>query len=385
MSDSNLTSILFAVESVFNEVPDLASTLDEIPFTGDTLVPEKGTIESATIRSDRAVDEIIKVSESSTGGINAELIASDYSPLFEAQFCGTYATSTDSHTGTWNSAGDTFTLDSGTFTAAFQAAKLIKVALAATAAHDGVHRVVSITSTVITFKAGTVTASDASDAVDLTYNYVQNGNTERSYLIEKQYTSTASDYFLAFSGCVFNEFVLTAEPESAITVAFNQMGGRISSGGATFGDGSPTSFSANPIITSSSGIEEILIAGTAQLCANRFEVTHSNGLRKQPVLSSEFPKSYGLSRYTVNGQIDLFFDNSTELDIFLAHTAQSMQLVLADTSGNKFSFFYPSVQYTTGNAPTDAVDSDIISPMAFSAQHGGTATPYAAQLDFVTA
>ncbi len=385
MSDSNLTSLYYAAETTFNETPDNSKTFAEVRFTGDTLEPEKGTLESAEIRDQRDLREIIKISESATGGFTAELVAGDYSPLIQATMMGTWATSTDSVTGTWATGGQTFTLDSGTFSAALQQARLIKVASAATSGHDGVHRIVSITATVITFQAGTVTASDAADAVDLTYNYVTNANTERSYLVEKKYESTASDFFLAFSGFTFNEMTLTAETEQAVIIGFNGFGERVNKGASTFGDGSPSSPSTNSIIETASGVDEILIAGTANTCVNRFEMTVNNNIRRQRALASLYSKGHGKGRFLVNGQIDIFFDNGTELTNFLNHTAQTMQIVMSDSAGNKFSFYMPSVQYTSGNAPTEAVDTDIIAPLGFSAQNGGSSANYALQVDYVAA
>jgi len=385
MSDANLTSLFFDEEASFNVATSTGNKYKEIRWTGDSLSPQKGTIESGEIRNERDLREIVKVSESSDGGFNCELVGGDYSPLMEAALEGTFATSTDSHTGTWDSGAQTLTLTSGTFSAAFQLAKIIKVANAATAGHDGVHRIVSITSTVITFKAGTVTSSDASDAVDLTYNYVSNANTERSFLIEKKYQSTASDFYMSFSGFTINEFNLTADPNSTVNVAFNGIGARVNKGSATTGDGSPTAATTNTIIDSSSGVEEVLVAGTASTITNKFEFTTSNNVRPQEIVGSLYAKGHGMGRFLVNGQVDLYFENSTELEAFIDHTSRSLQFVLVDSAGNKFSFYMPAVKYTAGNAPTDAVDSDIIAPLAFSAINGGTSENYALQIDYVTA
>lgn len=385
MSDSNLTSLYFAEESTFNEAPDMGSTLKEIRWVGDSLKPVKGTLESAEIRQERDLREIIKVSETSEGGVNCELVAGDYSPLIEAAMMGTWVTSTDSVTGTFDSGAQTFTLDSGSFSANIQGARLIRIANAATSGHNGVHRIVSITSTVITFKAGTITASDASDAVDLTYNYVRNANTERSFLFEKKYESAASDFYLAFSGYRLNEMTFSAEPDNAVMFSFDGMGGRISDGSATFGDGSPTAPTTNPIIDASNGIDEILVNGTANDCVNKFTFTASNSLREQKVVGSLFPKSHGKGRFLVNGQLDLYFENSTTMAAFLDHTSHTLQIVMSDSSSNTFSCYMPSVTYTDDNLPTEALDSDIIEPLAFSAKNGGTSNPYALQIDYVAA
>ena len=385
MSDSNLTNLLFAEESTFNEVPDNLSTLKEVRFTGETLVPIKGTTESAEVRTERDLREIVKVSESSEGGFTAELVGGDFSPLIEAALCGTWVTSTDSVTGTFDSGAQTFTLDSGTFSAAFQLARLVKIANAATSGHDGVHRIVSITSTVITFKAGTITASDAADAVDLTYNYVVPGTTKRSFLVEQQYTSLASDYFIGFGGFTVGEMTVSAEPNALVIAGFNGLGGRVNKGSATFGDGSPTAPTTNPTISTSSGIEEILIAGTANDCTNRLELSTNNNIRAREVLGSLYSKQHGKGRFLPSGQVDLYFETSAELTAFLDHTARELQFVLADDSGNKFSFHFPAAYYTQGDAPVEALDSDIVTPLQFTGVRGGASTPYALQVDYVAA
>ena len=71
MSDTNRVDLNYAKETVWGTVATCA--YKEIRFTGESLSHNISNVQSAEIRSDRQITDLIQVDQEPTGGFNFEL------------------------------------------------------------------------------------------------------------------------------------------------------------------------------------------------------------------------------------------------------------------------------------------------------------------------
>lgn len=182
MSDSNRMALGYAREAAYNAaIPAITAAgvqgttaLFNLRFTKEALDGEKDTITSEEIRSDRMVSSLIQVGQKGTGNFECEFTLQDLDDLIAAALFADAGT-TVSGTGTFATAGQTFTAASGTPFAALAATnpKHVVIAGSATAGNNGIKTVISMTSTVITFATGSVTGNEsAGPTITTAVNYV---------------------------------------------------------------------------------------------------------------------------------------------------------------------------------------------------------------------
>lgn len=177
LQDSNRTSFRYTRETAWR-LPSIAAAaiaagtlgtigLFEIPFTGVTLDHNKGTAESEEIHSDRMVTDVIALGVDVAGVSNHELKNTEFDDFWSAVMCSDYNLILSA---TCTVSAQTITADSGTPFGPLIGAKFIKLANCATVGNNGIKKVVSITATVITLAAGSLSGSDAADVMDFYLN-----------------------------------------------------------------------------------------------------------------------------------------------------------------------------------------------------------------------
>ena len=91
MSDSNLSSIAIAAESTFGTAP--TTGFKTFRYTGESLNFNISNTQSAQIRADRNVNELVRTDASSSGDLNFELSYGTLDDLLEGLLCSSWDTS----------------------------------------------------------------------------------------------------------------------------------------------------------------------------------------------------------------------------------------------------------------------------------------------------
>ena len=177
MSDANRTALRYTREQTFGVVvPALTAvgvqgtnTLYNLRFTKDTLEHGKDTVQSDEIQSSRMVQDLVQVGTKAVGGFDGELPLGEYDDLIA---CSLQSDDFLAVSTSCNVAGQVLTAAAGTPFGPLIGAKFIRLANCATAANNGIKVVVSITTSVITLAAGSLTGSDSADTIDFYTNYV---------------------------------------------------------------------------------------------------------------------------------------------------------------------------------------------------------------------
>ena len=89
MSDSNLASIAIAAESTFGTSP--TTGFKSFRYTGESLNYNISNTQSAQIRADRNVNELVRTDASASGDLNFELSYGTLDDLLEGLLCSTWA------------------------------------------------------------------------------------------------------------------------------------------------------------------------------------------------------------------------------------------------------------------------------------------------------
>ncbi len=389
MSDSNLANLYLGRESAFDEAPAGTLTLVEQRFVSENLNAIKETEDSEEVRDDRSIRDILEVGLGANGGFTAEFISEAYDQLLEAAVCAAWVTGTESTVSCdIDESAETITRLAGSFSTAQQRAKWIKVAGATNSTNNGIKRVVSMTSTVITLAAGSLTDDESTVSLDFTHNYTRNGVTLFSHYMELQYTSHATDYFRGFRGMCVNAVTLNLAAKKKAMVTFDFLGARgyKPSPMATGGDGSPTAASNNPVCTVGAHVGAVLLDGVAS-AANllKVDLRIGNGLRERPAVGSLPSAEFGLNRFDVGGQLNAYFSNGTLYEAFFDNTGHAIHIPLTDSDGKVTAFDLPKVKFFDANPNIGAVDTDIMAPANFRAlKSAETSEGYIVQVDALT-
>ncbi len=256
---SNRTGLYFSEETVYAETPS-SPAMTELPFTGENIKHNKATDVSAEINDTRNIEDLAEIGVDTNGGINFELQHAAYDSLFKSAFASAFVTAATTATCALALSGQTVTKATGTWSATERLAKLVKIAGAATSANNGIKRVVSWTTTVITLAAGSLTADEAAPSLTLTTKYIRNGTTLLSLLLEKKFSDIAQ--YISYRGQVANQFNLTCTAKQKITGSFQFLGQRGVPAGATV-SGSLVAKPNNPIYRAGANVGEILVDGVA--------------------------------------------------------------------------------------------------------------------------
>lgn len=393
MSDTNRTTLLYFRETTWGRTPDSTDVLTQIPFTGESLQFNKKTAERTSIRSDRQPFASVKVGESASGTTNHELTALDHTEFLKGVMGNTSPVATDinAEACTISAAGNTITADAGTpfATLATQNANYIRVANAANAGNNGVKRIVSVTSTVITVGSGELTVDEAGVALDLNTNLIDNGTTKVSYLLERDHEDLSKNFW--FNGMMINSATFTITAEAIITVSYDFLGktGAVGVGGegTSAGDGSPTADNGTEAITASGDVGAILLSATETSgCVQSASIVISNNLRERPCVSQVYGQQPGQGSFTVTGSLNLYFDDTTEYNQFLNHTAVKLQFPITDTDGNFIGLTIHSANFNTTPGPqVSGQNADTFVNLEFSAHKGAAGNLKVASFDILDA
>lgn len=382
---TNRSNLFYKKETVFNETP-ATPTLIELPFTGENLKHNKQTDTSAEIRDDRNVEDLAEIGVDTNGNINVEMQMKCYDALFESAFASAFVTGTKAIAATANlvAATSTITLSSGSFTAAEQAARVVKITGFTNPLNNGIKTVLSCTTTVMTFLAGSFVADQTGASPSIKYNYIRNGSTLVSLLLEKKFTDIAQ--FISFRGQVVNGFNLELTAKQKITGSFAFMGVKGVPASATVGNGAPTAKTDEPILRAGPNVGAILTDGVALTTGIRsLSLSTSNNFRGRDVVTSKEFRSMGFGNFDVTGKAEAYFEDLVLLQKYYNHTALALHLTMIDdTALAGMGLYLPKIKFTEGDPEISGQNEDIMLPLSFRAlANTAAAGAYTAQLDYV--
>lgn len=376
---SNRVLLSYVEESTFGITPN--SALQEIRMTGESLKGDTTTTNSAEIRDDRMISDVLRTMVAASGDINFELSYGSFDDFMVAALRSAgwstgeavITTSTD-----LTFASNTITLGSGSWTNTPAAGDWIRITGATDNANNvGYFKVTAATSTVITV-AQTFTDTGAESGSVTIYNGAQitNGTTETSFSIERKYQDL-TDIHEGFVGMEIETFNLSITAEGLVTGSFGFMG-KLASSDATsdgIGDGSYTDANTNSIINATDNVQGIQ-ENYADLGSTAFSLSLTNNLRGRTQIGALGYQSMGDGQIELTGTIQKYFENNTLFDKYLNFTETSLVVIINDATtvatGNAYVIEIPLVNFTSGQRTAGGSNADIIADLAWSAKRDAT-------------
>jgi hypothetical protein len=374
MSEANLASLAFIPEVTLGTTPGTPE-LTAIRFTGEDLGTNKDTVQSEEIRSDRQVPFVSKVGLNPGGSFDFELSYSSQEAFIASALGNTVqAVSLLASSISFDHTANTITADAGgDFFATVRVGSLIKVADAATAGNDGLHRVIgkNATGDVLTVAAGTLTATDPADVVDITGRNITNGVLKPSFTIEKGIVNLAgNDFFQTFLGMVVDTFSLDITSKQIVTGSFDMLGTTAPAGSADTIDDSGT-YTAAPtdgVINGTNNVGAINLDGavaTEKFKSLSLEV--GANLRGKDAMGTEGFFDIGTGTIEVKGSLNVYFLDNNFIDKIRNHTSISLEFSLQDDAGNQIFIYLPEVKLNQGDPKIESINTDVMIETEFQA------------------
>lgn len=216
--DTNLSTLAYQRESTWGTAP-ASPALKKARITGENLMHEKDTAESAEIRDDRQKPDSALVGSGAGGQVKFELSWLMFQHWLEAALMGVLTVLNISITVSVSASTQIITGTAGDFTNVIVGGT-VKIAGFATSANNGLKRVVAKATdgSTITLAAGSITTNESSESITIVGTLVRNGSTAYSYFMERKVPKTPSGYaYQRFLGMMVDKLSLDFKSKAIVT------------------------------------------------------------------------------------------------------------------------------------------------------------------------
>lgn len=243
------------------------------------------------------------------------------------------------------------------------AAQYVRIAGATDEANNGVFRLTGKTDDTLYLGIGSLTADESTVDLDLDCQYIQNGVTLHSFLIEKVFNDVA--HKINFPGSAVNTLGLAMDAQERIFInmEFLSQKGNLGFGGdknASAGDGSPVADYGTEVMNTSSNIGRLIEDGAAtNMEISSYEINITNNLRARPVVGSETSLKFGSGNFDVTGTISAYFTDTTLYEEFLEHATKSIALEAQDNNGNFYGISLFALKFNDASPEIGGQNQDV--------------------------
>lgn len=371
-ADANKAALAYLEESTYNTTP-ASPTLTYLRLTGESISFENESIQSAEIRSDRQVTDVIRVGRSTAGDTNHELSYAEYDPLLEAgllssDWAAAVVVASDD-TGVTVTDTDTFTHGSG-WDNTPAVGQWIKVSGYTSPENNGVFKVTASSSTTVTVTPATLSAEAAGDTINIVQGArIQNGTELRFFTLEKQINdaSGTTDEFEKFTGQVINTVALDTTAKQIATLTFGWLGANMTPGSATIETGTTTASSTNDVFNAVDNVTKVIEGGAESSSLLGITMNLNNNLRAREVIGTLGAVSMGTGTCNITGTVRAYYESEALVTKSSDWSASSLALVMTDADGNILVFDMPRIKYTSAPHVISGQDEDIIAEMNYQA------------------
>lgn len=277
----------------------------------------------------------------------------------------TFVAEYSENVGTCNmTSGTTFTLTSGAFSAAVQAARYVKLTSSLETGAKIV-KVVSCSSTVLVTSGFSFATGTGEDLI-VEVNYIRTGTTYLTYLIQKEFTDILR--YIAFTGMGIDTYDFRMEAKNKVSQAFGFIGCEGLSRSAKVNTVAAIAATTNGIVNTSSMIGSLKKDGSDfgnKVMSASFQV--KNNLRERPYVGSLVSQEHGVGHSEITGELRVYFTSAEMLTAFLNHTTFSVEFPATDSAGNVTNFYLPAVQTASGSPDNTGINTDIMQNVQFRA------------------
>lgn len=374
---SNRVALRQVAEVTWGATP-ASPALKAVRFTSESLNYNADFITSEEIRSDRMTPDTIQVSSSADGEINGEWSYGSYDEFIASALYSTWATSGTVKTAstlaivkTPGSPNTWAITDSGNdlATHAWVVGQFIRVSGFAVAG-TFFAEILSIAAGSISVSPLTNVASEAAGAsVTITpMNYVRNGITKSSFTLQKAFTDLTTPEMWNFTGARVSKWELELATGSILNTVFGFLAKDANMTETQFAGATVTAANTNTVLNAVGNVAAIVFDGDpggTTYYFNSLKISLDNSLRGQEAVGTLGFIGVEAGRLKIEGDIELYFENSSLFDKFRAATAFSLSFLARDAAGNAYIVTIPRAKYTSMEIVAGGNDQDIFAKAKF--------------------
>lgn len=404
MSVTSGIKMLMKEEATYGTAP--GGAMSEVRMTSEDLSPNLEYTESAAIRSDGQITDMIRTDAMGGGTVNGELCydANVFDELAQSAMVSEDWNTVSAVTGAGismtaaTSTVPTILADSGSGFGSITEGMWVKVSGFSNTANNQLFKVVNATSAQLHLRGNT--AADEASGASVTVTplaHICNGKTVKTFTFEREDTSDASsNEFHLYTGMSVNSLEMTVPTTGIITYSFGLEGKKPTSETSTSSGGSDNAQTTNSPMAAADVVQfwegDTLIGSisgathgsTHEWEENPFQLLDFSlsitpNLRQRKTIGNIGPSSApGRGDIGVTGSFRCYYNsdadgaeatrtNSALIDKGLNDTQTSLAIFVKDAAGNGYVFDLPRVQFTSVSRTTPGKSEDVIAEVEFQA------------------
>lgn len=387
---SSSVQLAIVEETTWGQTP-LTPAFERLRVTSDNLMVDRENIVSTEKRPDRNVTDLIQVGGGASGSIGFELSYGTFDKLIASMMHSEWVDGVVADPDLIVTAA---TMTNGAYVIAAQPAEPAAVTVTRTVAGgedtagkiivtgtspsgsviaeelvpgaDGVTVSGSKIFATVTSVVGVDWVTDGTDdsitvGVAASGGSIKNGIKPKSFTFERLVpTGEATAEYMRFTGMQVNSMTLNANSKEIVngTMEFLGSGGAVAAtalAGATYADMTTTD-----VMDAGTGFAGLSLGSLTGAHVLGLSLTATNNLRTASELGNVNALGVGYGRFEVSGSIDIYFEDTSVMEAFLAGDAVALAFTVGKETGQKYTFSIPKVKFESGGLNVGGNDEDLI-------------------------
>jgi hypothetical protein len=369
MSDANRVSVSYVAEGTWGTHP--GGAMQTLRLRSESFRRNAVYADSQELRSDRQVAYTVLVDANGNGDLPFEFSYETYDDFWQAviQSAAWAAIITDTEADVSFDAGDNSINSSGAgFQTTYGVGRWIKITGAGAGANQNKFgKIVSKTASKIVLSGVTITTVTGPVTATITQGaYIENGTTQPSFSIEKNFEDVAST-FENIPGATVADVTLDTVVESILAGKFGFLSKPPTSATSSSGS-SYTAATTSPVMNAVTNVAAVLEAGAA-FAVREVHFTINNNLRERKQVGTLGAESIGAGTISVTGSILVYHaaGSAAVYAKFLADTVTDLALRFLDNDSKAYIFDFPNIKFTAGSRNATGINTDVMIPLEFRA------------------
>jgi len=209
---------------------------------------------------------------------------------------------------------------------------------------------------------------ETSDAATIRGSFLKNGTTELPFSIER-FHDDKTQYF-GFKGMVVNSMSITAAAASILTGSFDFLGKNATRGASSIG-ATYTSAPTNDVLNAVSNVGSIMEGSTltalSGILIQELNFTLNNNVRGLQAIGTLGNADLGVGNVECTGALNVYFEDGSLYDKYIAGTESGMSFKVEDSSGNAYIFTFPRVKFMTDAVNVGGLNTDVMENLGWQA------------------
>lgn len=329
-----------------------------LPMTAQSLRNRVGYQQSQTIRTDANIQDLVRLTQSVTGGIPLELtfpVANEALWfLMRAALRATESAAVTIASCTTTSGAKTITRASGSFVSdGVEVGDVVKTSGATPAGDNGLWKVTAVVALTLTVEAAANFTGSSGNVTVTRGARMKNGT--QSYFFDVEVARTDGSLFELFEKVAVNGMSMNVSDGAITTASFDLLGASSQRNTSTYAV-SATNPTTMPILDAL-GVPVFNMGGTAYSAKSiGFAINHSIRAQTQVGTLGATGMSWGATQVTTSASA--YLSNWTEMNNYTGNTPSEFWFALGDSGGRYLTVSMPQHKWSDLGADTRGLNQD---------------------------